>query len=310
LAVYGYSIIPEFTQVDISSGWSILGYLRKSPAALTVVMSPIVSEIIIMKDENGYVYWPSLQINTIGNMIPGEGYQIKMSTSLGFFYPENGQLSLVNKNESDYPAKHYPSFNSTGSNMTVGIPLDSWTIIPGQGDEIAAFDEEGKIVGSTVFNGSATSLTIWGDDDITDSKEGIGINTRFILKLWNYSTGKEEIIDVKSWLTGNDLFSDDGISIIDKLDIYNWENAVLILYQNVPNPFDEVTYVRFILPFDSRTEIKIFDVAGRLIETPVSGLFSAGEHIIKLDMEKYAPGVYSYRLDCKKFSFVRSMVIY
>ena len=32
-----------------------------------------------MKDELGNVYWPTYNLNNIGNMQPGEGYQIKLA---------------------------------------------------------------------------------------------------------------------------------------------------------------------------------------------------------------------------------------
>jgi hypothetical protein len=310
LSVYGYSVIPEFTPVVIPQNWSILGYLRNSPASVVIVMSTVVSEIEIMKDENGYVYWPALQINTIINMYPGEGYQIKMNSAQILLYPENGQLSQTDKYLFDYCPKHYPVYNSTGKNMTVGIPVDSWDIIPEPGDEIAAFDAEGNIAGSTVFDGKSVSLTIWGDDDISGNIEGIRNNCRFSMRLWHSAAGKEEIIEVKSWLSGDDKFSEDGISIVDKLETIVPDNSGMVLYQNMPNPFDESTFIRFDLPVGSYAELKIFDVLGNLVSIPVSEYFTAGEHIIKLDMTRYAPGVYSYRLDCEKVMSVRSMIKY
>ena len=34
-----------------------------------------------MKDENGNVYWPEFSLNNIGNMEPGEGYQVKTNST-------------------------------------------------------------------------------------------------------------------------------------------------------------------------------------------------------------------------------------
>ena len=47
---------------------------------------PIYNELIIMKDELANVYWPFLGINTIGNMLPGQAYAIKLYSDSDFSY--------------------------------------------------------------------------------------------------------------------------------------------------------------------------------------------------------------------------------
>ncbi|MCF8372980.1 MAG: PCMD domain-containing protein [Bacteroidales bacterium] len=87
--VAGLAVVPENTPVTIDQGWSFLGYLRQSPAPINVMLSTVVSQVIIAKDENGLTYWPQYGINVIGNMVPGEGYQIKMSSQQSIVYPAN-----------------------------------------------------------------------------------------------------------------------------------------------------------------------------------------------------------------------------
>jgi serine protease AprX len=43
-------------------------------------------------------------------------------------------------------------------------------------------------------------------------------------------------------------------------------------------------------------EISIFDLTGKKIETLVSGIQEAGEHRVSWKVEKYASGVYIYKL--------------
>ncbi|MCX6259030.1 MAG: HYR domain-containing protein, partial [Bacteroidia bacterium] len=310
LAVYGYSIVPEFTHVNIPSGWSILGYLRKSPAQIQTVMNSIVNEIIIMKDQDGYVYWPQLQINSIGNMLPGRGYQIKLATPQIFFYPPNGMLGPLVKNTFDYNTRHFAVFHNTGVNMTVGIPLYAWNVQPDIGDEVAAFSPDGKLVGSTVFDGGSLSLAIWGDDDQTGGTDGMIPQSIFTLKLWHIASATEEQIVVELWQTGNDRFTEDGISIVEKLDNIIPQTPGYSVYQNMPNPFSVNTSIRFYLPEAGHVYIRTYNVVGALIELKVSEDFTAGEHVIELNMENYAPGVYSYKFDCNGFTDIKPMVKY
>ena len=69
-----------------------------------------------------------------------------------------------------------------------------------------------------------------------------------------------------------------------------------------PNPFAPQTEIRFDVPSRERLEIKVFDVAGRLVRTLASGMMESGEHQIQWhgDTEggsSAASGVYFVRLE-------------
>ena len=69
--------------------------------------------------------------------------------------------------------------------MTIGLPINSLEVMPAIGDEIAAYDESGSLIGSTSFNGENIALTVWGNDLTTDAKDGLAIGERVTFKLWN-----------------------------------------------------------------------------------------------------------------------------
>ncbi len=89
LEISGTPVVPEQEILTIPNGWSFLGYLRQSSASIEILLSPIVSEIAIVKNGQGLVYWPLWNVNAIGNMVPGHGYQIKMNSTQNYFYPQN-----------------------------------------------------------------------------------------------------------------------------------------------------------------------------------------------------------------------------
>ncbi|MEA3443240.1 MAG: hypothetical protein U9R19_00785 [Bacteroidota bacterium] len=89
LHITGVPAFPQYTTLNISAGWSIIAYLRNVPALATEMMNPIVSEILLMKNENGLVFWPAFNLNMIGDMKPGKGYQINLSSTVSFSYPAN-----------------------------------------------------------------------------------------------------------------------------------------------------------------------------------------------------------------------------
>lgn len=95
LVIEGSIIQPDTTQLIIPNSWSILGYLRTSPAPIVGMLSPIVANIIIVKSGNGLTYWPQYGVNMIGDMNPGEGYQIKMLAQDTLIYPGNPILGTI-----------------------------------------------------------------------------------------------------------------------------------------------------------------------------------------------------------------------
>jgi hypothetical protein len=68
------------------------------------------------------------------------------------------------------------------------------------------------------------------------------------------------------------------------------------LYQNYPNPFNPVTNIKYEVPFRSKIVLKIYDVNGREAEMLVSEIQNAGSYSVDWNAEKYASGVYFYRL--------------
>ncbi|MDZ7721799.1 MAG: T9SS type A sorting domain-containing protein [candidate division KSB1 bacterium] len=83
------------------------------------------------------------------------------------------------------------------------------------------------------------------------------------------------------------------------------------LQQNVPNPFNPVTTIRFSLPRQQYVKLQIFNMQGQNIATPVDGLFVPGAHAVLFEGRDLTSGVYLYRLDagehvqCKKMLLIK-----
>lgn len=73
--------------ISLNSGWSIIAYLRSAPMDIAAALSSLGSNLILVKNNIGQAYIPSLNINTIGDMLPGQGYQIKMAAPGTLTYP-------------------------------------------------------------------------------------------------------------------------------------------------------------------------------------------------------------------------------
>jgi hypothetical protein len=89
LIITGDLVNPEQNPMSLPAGWGIYSYLRTTPAPITQLLSPIVSSIEIVKDGQGAIYWPAYGLDMIGNMIPGYGYQMKLTFAQILTYPAN-----------------------------------------------------------------------------------------------------------------------------------------------------------------------------------------------------------------------------
>ena len=66
---------------------------------------------------------------------------------------------------------------------------------------------------------------------------------------------------------------------------------------NYPNPADSFTRISYDLPEDQRVRLDVFDIDGKMIETLVDAVQSAGEHQIDWQTAELPAGSYLYILD-------------
>lgn len=75
--------------------------------------------------------------------------------------------------------------------------------------------------------------------------------------------------------------------------------ATFALDQNFPNPFNPATIIQYQLPTDSRVTLKVYDMLGREVATPVNEDRPAGYYDAKWDASNVSSGVYFYRIEAR-----------
>ncbi|MEA3444490.1 MAG: pre-peptidase C-terminal domain-containing protein, partial [Bacteroidota bacterium] len=93
LELAGAAIVPELTPLSMALGWNTFAYLRNSEASVVTMVSTIAADIELLKNGFGNVYWPQYGVDMIGNMVPGEGYQMKLFSATILTYPANGTVA-------------------------------------------------------------------------------------------------------------------------------------------------------------------------------------------------------------------------
>ncbi|MDH3215355.1 MAG: T9SS type A sorting domain-containing protein [Candidatus Krumholzibacteria bacterium] len=117
-------------------------------------------------------------------------------------------------------------------------------------------------------------------------------------------------------LAGNEsdqvVWGDDPGEVVGIGDIVTPDQFAL--YQNVPNPFNPTTVIRYDVPAGGGSvSLKIFDAAGRLVRTLINGEQTSGQKTATWDGrddhgQMVASGVYFYRMRAEGFSKSQKVV--
>ena len=123
--------------------------------------------------------------------------------------------------------------------------------------------------------------------------------------------------------------SDGGVTregwYVDEIEFFGFgdlsgvdEETPLVLHpavgQNQPNPFGPETAIHYHLARPGTVQLKIYDAAGRLVRTLVSGRLEAGAHWATWDGRsdrghEVESGVYLYRFEVEGTSAIRKMIL-
>ncbi|MDH3196794.1 MAG: T9SS type A sorting domain-containing protein [Candidatus Krumholzibacteria bacterium] len=94
-------------------------------------------------------------------------------------------------------------------------------------------------------------------------------------------------------------------------DVVRYDDALM---QNVPNPFNPTTAIRFSLAAPAHVRLAVYDVSGRRVRTLLDAPRGSGPHTAVWDGTNtsgrhVASGVYFYRLEAGRFSETRKMML-
>jgi hypothetical protein len=87
LTITGTRIIPANTPLVLSSGWNLIAFLGDEQIPIESGLADLDDTIVLAKNNTGKVYWPAYGINDIGNLIPGQGYQVYLNEQDTLVYP-------------------------------------------------------------------------------------------------------------------------------------------------------------------------------------------------------------------------------
>ena len=83
----------------------------------------------------------------------------------------------------------------------------------------------------------------------------------------------------------------------------------VILSQNYPNPFNPTTLIKYQIPVESFTTLKVYDVLGNEVATLVKDEKTAGNYEVEFNANGLASGIYLYKIKAGEFVDVKKMIV-
>lgn len=297
LQVRGEIADPLEYPLILNEGWSYLGYLRKQAADVSEVMASVSENILLIKDAVGNVYWPEYNVNTMGNMQPGQGYQIRMTSESEFIYPSNDivlpELRISNRSTNYY----FPATKPKEFSMNIALPQNIIRYSVEIGDEFAVKNIYDEVIGTAVYVGETIVLTLW-----MDAKD---IGETFNLYSWSKNTNTEHKLMV-DWNGEDAKLLEDAILIASSTSI---ETDGIESFNVYPNPMSNEAYIEFYQERDQLVNLSLYNALGELVLLINNKNLSSGYHSIKISVEDIVNGVYFIKFNSASLSSVKLLQV-
>ena len=87
--ISGEEVNPLDKDIELKTGWNMIAYLRNGGMNAATAFNSITdnNNLLIAKNQEGQVYIPSFGINSLGNLIPGQGYRLYVTNDDVLIYP-------------------------------------------------------------------------------------------------------------------------------------------------------------------------------------------------------------------------------
>ena len=294
LTVDGSYNAPEANPIALVQGWNMIGYLRLQPADASLVLADLTTDTIIQiaKDYNGSAFLPEYDFNGIGDFEAGRGYQVKTTEAATLTLNANGSdyNRTVALNTTFNKTNHFGYAVNTGSNMTITILNDAWEVSPTIGDEIAAYNADGILVGSAKYTSPVTVLTVWGNDATTNTVDGLVNAESMRFKVWNKRYNSTDELVVKNWIEGSNAYEVNAVNQIGQIGyVSNSVNSSTFgLY---PVPANKELNLDLTLDLSQEVTVTLYNLIGKVMNVATYSL-EKGLNTVLLDVETLKDGTY------------------
>lgn len=309
---------PENKDINLMAGWNVIPVLSNENVPIETVFDIIGDNLVIVKEIAGYqIYYPEFSINSLSSLIPGKAYLVKVLESCTISYPAQTDKSPAN-NQAYYFELITPwnMPHKTPESHTICFESD----VAGQfrtGDLIGAFDQNGSCTGimEILDSKDAFAVSVFGNDNTTEIKDGMNESERIAFSLFRTSTGETYNLDLafRDDSPCDDHYVPNGISIVKDVllgttgtEINNYLSGADL--QIFPNPTQGETNFRLSGDVLIDGELIVTDSRGQMIFN-AKHLHEGGVSFREFDFSKYSTGVYYLRLISENYLNIQKIVV-
>ncbi|HEX7071600.1 MAG TPA: T9SS type A sorting domain-containing protein [Rhodothermales bacterium] len=297
--------VTQTTPIPLSAGWNMMAYLPTTAMSPQMALAGIADKVVLLKNGAGDVWMPEFNLNTIGTLQPGAGYQIHVRSAANLVYAtsvgKNGDSS-----DGDAPATAAVANNAT---LLVLLPLQP------DGHVVTA-RAGGRIVGQATVESGKALLIIRGDDELTtDVVEGARAGEVVSVSAGIGASEREVTGSVRDLLSGEVadqiIYQADRVWVADvnATGAESDQPSAFQLQQNYPNPFNPTTTIEYALPEAANVKLEVFNALGQRVRVLVDDSLPAGQHRIEFQADGLPSGVYFYKLQAGAHASVRQMTL-
>jgi hypothetical protein len=290
--------------IPLTQGWNIMGYPSPDAQDGLEVVEPLINNENLYKvldDAGGLIQFipylePSGQwINTIGDFTDGKGYYLKVNEGTTLTITDGSNKSAAFKsNNSSKELTYFEPVYQNNPYMPMHIILMTNGLLS-EGDEVGIFDGD-ICVGASVYDGGSLDMSITVasmDDPDTEPVDGFTAGNGFTVKVYSNGNLHEQVNT--EYMEGSPTFAplESYVGILLGFitgveSNYEAKNEIRVS----PNPASESTRIYMTLSSESKVEISLMNLSGRIAKNIHSAGFSLGNHHVAVDVFDLQPGVY------------------
>ena len=197
--------------------------------------------------------------------------------------------------------------NTPGDSLSSATLLVSDVVNDGDAWNIVTFDNHAKFAGGFGVGLDFKDITSGDYIGLFTSENGGG--NKYGNLAWEQLSDDSWSTFKQSWNTDVEL----GIFPIVDLDVVGMKtikNNLFNIYQNMPNPFSNISSVFYELNEAAAVSFEVFDMTGKSMVTKREGLKSAGKYRIEIDATDYPSGIYHYTMTIGDQRATKKMVVF
>ena len=278
---------------------NLLPYLLQDCINSEDIFSDYIDDILIIQDDNGGSYIPSIDINTLGNLCPGNSYSIILSSDETIEFKFNQDVSFSREDENEDTnmiqssrGNEFNQYINTG--QFYPIILSELKGHYNIGDEIVAYAHN-NIIGATriLTLDQPIIINAYKKIDMFDIQlDGYEQNETIELYLWKRNNNSKSKLDID--LSENN-YGDGQFAVGTATNGYL--PKITALKHAYPNPFNPTTNIKFDISKTDMVSIDIYDITGRKVEKLISNVkFVEGQYEVKWHASQYSSGIYFVKL--------------